>query len=249
MPAAGHIPDVALDRGKVLSIIFDTYYYHDSNLGNVNQITDSSGAVVQTYDYDAFGNITNQTGSLTTKYAYKTKEYSPETGLIFFGARYYNPLIGRFITKDPLGMGDGPNQYIYCWNDPVNKIDPWGLCIDQNITDWVTMMNLALTDPEVLIAQELALARGSLAAFGLSNKSIVEEKINEWMNALKNISQKPNPNKVVLSPPSPESVKVSQDIIKAAIQAALKVSGNPSFYFEIDKNGDLNVGGMKVKMH
>jgi len=133
LPAAEHIPDVALDRGMILNVIFNTYYYHDSNLGNVNQITDSSGAVVQTYDYDAFGNIVNQTGStpnggqaLTEAYRYKTKEYSPETGLVFFGARYYNPLIGRFITKDPLGMVDGPNQYIYCWDDPVNKIDAYG---------------------------------------------------------------------------------------------------------------------------
>ena len=72
---------MALDRGMVLDVIFKTYYYHDSNLGNVNQITDSSGAVVQTYDYDAFGNITNQTGStpnggqaLTEAYRYKTMD-------------------------------------------------------------------------------------------------------------------------------------------------------------------------------
>jgi len=105
----------------------NTLYYHDSNLGNLNQVTDSTGTVIQTYDYDAFGNITAQTGALTAKYAYKTKEYSPETGLIFFGARYYNPLIGRFITPDPLGMADGPNLYLYVRNDPVNRTDFYGL--------------------------------------------------------------------------------------------------------------------------
>ncbi|MFA5115764.1 MAG: RHS repeat-associated core domain-containing protein, partial [Candidatus Omnitrophota bacterium] len=105
----------------------NTYYYHDSNLGNVNQMTNSAGAVVRTYDYDAFGYITAISGTVTTKYRYKTKEYSPETGLVFFGARYYNPLIGRFTTKDPSGMVDGPNVYLYCNNDPVNKYDPWGL--------------------------------------------------------------------------------------------------------------------------
>ncbi len=107
----------------------NTLYYHDSNLGNLNQVTNSAGAVIQTYDYDAFGYITAQSGALTAKYAYKTKEYSPQTGLIFFGRRYYNPLIGRFITKDPLGQADGPNVYLYCNNDPVNKYDPWGLTI------------------------------------------------------------------------------------------------------------------------
>ena len=45
---------------------------------------------------------------------------------MFFGRRYYNPLIGRFITPDPLGQVDGPNLYLYCNNDPVNKYDPWG---------------------------------------------------------------------------------------------------------------------------
>ncbi|MFA5115762.1 MAG: RHS repeat-associated core domain-containing protein [Candidatus Omnitrophota bacterium] len=105
----------------------NTLYYHDSNLGNVNQVTNSAGVVIQTYDYDAFGYITAQTGALTAKYAYKTKEYSPETGLVFFGARYYNPLIGRFITPDPSGMVDGPNVYLYCLNDTINEIDLWGL--------------------------------------------------------------------------------------------------------------------------
>ncbi|MFH1776994.1 MAG: RHS repeat-associated core domain-containing protein [Candidatus Omnitrophota bacterium] len=92
----------------------------------MEQITDSAGNIIQTYDYDAFGNVTSATGSLINEYKYKTKEYSAETGLIYFGARYYNPIIGRFVTSDPLGMVDGPNMYLYCGNDPVNKVDPDG---------------------------------------------------------------------------------------------------------------------------
>ncbi|MCX5709331.1 MAG: RHS repeat-associated core domain-containing protein, partial [Candidatus Omnitrophica bacterium] len=45
-------------------------------------------------------------------------------------ARYYDPKIGRFITADPLGMVNGPNLYTYCLNDPINWIDPWGLCVE-----------------------------------------------------------------------------------------------------------------------
>jgi len=50
------------------------------------------------------------------------------SGLVYFGARYYDVGIGRFITPDPLGMIDGPNMYLYCGNEPVNLIDVWGLC-------------------------------------------------------------------------------------------------------------------------
>ncbi len=105
----------------------NTIYYHCSHLGNVNLITDSSGNVIQTYDYDAFGNVVAESGSLENEYKYKSKETSEETGLVYFGARYYNPLLGRFITPDPLGMVDGANVYMYCGNDPVNLMDEWGL--------------------------------------------------------------------------------------------------------------------------
>jgi Rhs family protein len=123
------IPDAPGGIGGLISSKngANTYYYHDSHLGNVNQITNSTGVIVQTYDYDTFGNVASQTGSLTQAYKYKTKEASEDTGLIFFGARYYNLLIGRFITPDPLGMVDGPNLYAYCNSDPIDLVDPWGL--------------------------------------------------------------------------------------------------------------------------
>jgi len=72
---------------------------------------------------------------LENTYKYQTKEASADTGLVYFGARYYNPLIGRFITPDPLGMVDGANVYLYCGNDPVNKIDFWGL-LNSDPNDW-----------------------------------------------------------------------------------------------------------------
>ena len=48
--------------------------------------------------------------------------------IYFFGARYYSPFMGRFITADPSGMIDGPNLYVYVGNNPVNLVDVWGLC-------------------------------------------------------------------------------------------------------------------------
>ncbi|MBU4305271.1 MAG: RHS repeat-associated core domain-containing protein, partial [Candidatus Omnitrophica bacterium] len=50
-------------------------------------------------------------------------------GLVFYGARYYKPILGRFINTDPLGMVDGPHLYRFCLGDPVNYLDPWGLMV------------------------------------------------------------------------------------------------------------------------
>jgi RHS repeat-associated protein len=52
--------------------------------------------------------------------------YDRDTGLVRFGARDYDPIIGRWLTKDPLGFEAGINFYAFCGNDPVNKIDPFG---------------------------------------------------------------------------------------------------------------------------
>lgn len=106
----------------------ETYYSYDG-LGSVANLSDPSGANLQSYSYDAFGNMLNQPSSNNSR-QFLTKE-TDSSGFIYFGARYYDPSIGRFITQDPMGMVDGPNMYVYCNNDPVNFIDLWGLC-EQN---------------------------------------------------------------------------------------------------------------------
>jgi RHS repeat-associated protein len=91
-------------------------------------LTDSSGSVVKTYTYEAFGSLVAQSGSVVNPYQFQTKQFSSAIGLVHFGFRSYNPAIGRFITADPLGFVNGPNVYVYVGNDPTNWIDPWGLC-------------------------------------------------------------------------------------------------------------------------
>jgi len=54
------------------------------------------------------------------------REYDAETGLYFYRARYYSPELGRFLQADPLDLDD-ENTYTYCYNDPVNYSDPYGL--------------------------------------------------------------------------------------------------------------------------
>jgi len=104
------------------------YYYQKDGLGSVVALTDEAGQVVQSYEYDSFGKIVNQTGSIRNPFTYTGREYDEETGLYFYRARYYDPNAGRFFTKDPIGFAAGDvNLYRYVYNNPVNKVDPLGL--------------------------------------------------------------------------------------------------------------------------
>ncbi len=59
---------------------------------------------------------------------YTGREWDKETGLYYYRARYYDPMEGRFVSKDPIGYGGGINFYAYVQNNPINHIDPRGLC-------------------------------------------------------------------------------------------------------------------------
>ena len=106
-------------------------YYHYDPIGNVQFITDSYGNVVASYVQEGFGNVLASSGSLTTNnYHLTTKELEPQTGLYYFYARWYDPVVGRFITKDPwegwLFYPETLHPYTYCDNDPINNIDSDG---------------------------------------------------------------------------------------------------------------------------
>jgi RHS repeat-associated protein len=108
-------------------------YYEQDGLGSVTSLSNSAGAVAQTYTYDNYGNVTASTGTLVNPFQYTGREFDPETGLNYNRARYYNPATGRFISEDPLGFGGGnPNVYAYVGNNPTNFLDPFGLtnCVE-----------------------------------------------------------------------------------------------------------------------
>ncbi|MDH3976734.1 MAG: MopE-related protein [Deltaproteobacteria bacterium] len=102
-------------------------YYHADGLGSVMALTDGSGAKVgSTYGYDSFGNLVK--GSLDKVYTYTGREWDVEAGLYYYRARFYDPEVGRFISKDPIGFAAGDvNLYSYVGQNPVNYNDPMGL--------------------------------------------------------------------------------------------------------------------------
>ena len=109
-----------------------TYYYHVNGHGDVTSLTDSSGNIVAQYQYDAWGNIISSTGTMkdANPYRYAGYRYDSSTGLYYLMARYYDPNVGRFITRDSFnGEQDNPlslNRYAYTNNNPVMLQDPSG---------------------------------------------------------------------------------------------------------------------------
>ena len=95
---------------------------------NIRKLVDpTNGATIQSYYYDAFYELHPQYDSLT-RYRFASKPTDPETGLIYFGQRYYDPFQLRWITPDPLGPVDITNLYAYNQNNPFKYFDPDGRC-------------------------------------------------------------------------------------------------------------------------
>jgi len=112
---------IAMSRGGA------TYFYHQDGLGTVTELTDGTGAVAQSYAYDAYGTIIQQTGTVENPYTYTGREFDAESGLYYYRARHYDPRTGRFLQKDPIGLAGGINPYTYVLNNPLKFIDPTGL--------------------------------------------------------------------------------------------------------------------------
>ncbi|MHB1176596.1 MAG: RHS repeat-associated core domain-containing protein, partial [Sulfuriferula sp.] len=100
-------------------------YFHHDGLGSIVGVTNNLGGTDATQRFDAWGNQIASTGT-QTRYGYTGRE-PDETGLIYYRARYYDSTIGRFVSRDPIGLGGGINLYTYVGNNPVNLTDPLGL--------------------------------------------------------------------------------------------------------------------------
>jgi RHS repeat-associated protein len=106
-----------------------SFYGYDGG-GNVRQLTSSAGAVTDEYEYDAFGASFTKVGTTPNNYLYRGEQYDSDLGLYYMRARYYNPLTGRFLSRDPEdGDASDPktlHKYLYTGGDPVNGWDPTG---------------------------------------------------------------------------------------------------------------------------
>ena len=114
-----------------------TYYYAQDHEGNVTQLLNTSGNVVETYKYDAFGapaiyDVANPPHQLSSsaysnRFLFTGREYANLFGFYEYRARAYHPMLGRFMSEDPKLFDAGDyNLFRYCHNDPIDFTDPMG---------------------------------------------------------------------------------------------------------------------------
>lgn len=106
----------------------NVFYSYDAN-GNVTGLTDTNGSNVATYVYDPFGGTVSSSGALADEnpFRFSTKYWDDETGLYYYGFRYYQPETGRWPSRDPIEEDGGENLYTFVLNDPVRQTDSLGL--------------------------------------------------------------------------------------------------------------------------
>jgi len=116
-----HSPDYMLFGGK-------EYLFAKDNLGSIRQVIDSqTGSVVQEILYSEFGEVLSDTNPGFQPFGFAGGHYDHETRLVRFGARDYDPELGRWLSRDPILFNGGlENLYSYTGGDPINYVDPEG---------------------------------------------------------------------------------------------------------------------------
>jgi len=123
---------IAIEKaGVALAPIHDLF-------GNVKAlVSPENGAVVEIYSYTAFGEEKTPENP-HSPWRYSSKRTDPTTHFVFFGRRYYDPSVGRFLTPDPLGDADGHNLYTFVHNNPLSCTDLFGLeSLVSQIASWI----------------------------------------------------------------------------------------------------------------
>jgi RHS repeat-associated protein len=117
------------ENQQIASTWTPSFYGYDGH-GSVRQLTNAAGVVTDTYDYEAFGNLTNSTGTTPNNYLFAGEQYDPALSLYYNRARYLNTTTGRFWSMDTNeGSQQSPvslHKYLYASSDPVNRRDPTG---------------------------------------------------------------------------------------------------------------------------
>ncbi len=103
-------------------------FYHADGNGNITALVNGLGTLAARYLYDPYGNLLAKGGTLAdgNLYRFSSKEFHATSGLYYYGYRYYEPALQRWVNRDPIGENGGVSLYTFSGNQPVSQIDPLG---------------------------------------------------------------------------------------------------------------------------
>jgi RHS repeat-associated protein len=159
----GYEPDSSWSTNPLFQRVGGEYYwYENDHQGTPQKLISTSGAVIWSAVYDAFGNCQIGIEVITNNLRLPGQYYDAETGLNYNWNRYYDPATGRYLRTDPFGQG--LNLYAYCFNNPLNWMDPDGLCalrIAGGIAEVMAGIGVAIAGgPIGIVAGVLMVANG-----------------------------------------------------------------------------------------
>lgn len=177
---------ISLDTGG------NNYFYHADGQKSITELSQTEGLVENSYDYDVFGNIRSRTGTINNNLLFQGIIYDDSLNLYDSRARFYNPIVGRFINKDyfkgkktePLSL----NRYEFSQGNPVNFRDPLGL--------WTISVGIGVTLPfytgsysfnvdghgHIAIHVTNGVGVGGGAGIGITGAGTNADNINELLN-------------------------------------------------------------------
>ena len=217
---------------KLLARKVDTsyYYYLYNGHGDVVQILDEAGNIVNSYAYDEWGNIRSKMETIANPIRYAGEYFDEESGLYYLRARYYDPSIARFISRDSYeGVVANPlsiNQYIYCYNNPLIYCDPSGYYTQLDFSNWTGTAAQAAQLQALYTNYEAYNAGDIDADTARSNYTRImddyEKTTNGNSKAPKKKKNNPDPVATTATPTTPE--KEAAVVEKVVVQPESKIT-------------------------
>ena len=162
------------------------FYYHPDHLGSSSYITNLDGEVVQHIEYVPFGEVfvEERNNIWNTPYLFNAKEFDEETGLYYYGARYYDPRLSLWMSTDPMQEKYASlSSYAYCGGNPIRLIDSNGMEFTEASEKYISSLVSDIDKRQAKNNSNIAKKEAALANAGLSEKKI--RNLNKDISELK----------------------------------------------------------------